>query len=170
MSIGFWFSVRAIASNIDNLPAATHAQGERMDKQEGIALMPAAPEDVEQLCTALQQFNHPFTGGGQESGVRIVARCPQGALLGGILADVALGWLEIHVLWVEPGERSAGLGTALLEECERRAREQGAHSARLDTFDWQAEGFYARHRYVVFARLADYPLGHERVFMRKRLA
>ncbi|MNN44758.1 Acetyltransferase (GNAT) family protein [compost metagenome] len=83
---------------------------------------------------------------------------------------MALGWLELHVLWVEPGERSAGLGTALLEECERRAREQGAHSARLDTFDWQAEGFYARHRYVVFARLADYPLGHERVFMRKRLA
>ena len=141
-----------------------------MTNQEGIALTPAAREDVEQLCKSLQQFNRPFAGDAQESEVRIVARDAQGALLGGILADVALGWLEVHVLWVEPAQRSTRVGAALLEACERKAREVGAHSARLDTFDWQAEGFYARHGYAVFARLGDYPPGHERVFMRKRLA
>lgn len=141
-----------------------------MNSQEGIALMEAGPDEIERLCTSLQQFNRPFTADNHESELRIVARDPDGALLGGILADVALDWLEIHVLWVEPGKRSAGLGAALLEECERRAREAGAHSARLDTFDWQAEGFYARHGYAAFARLGDYPLGHERVFMSKRLA
>jgi len=140
-----------------------------MANQEGIALAPAEPENVEQLCTSLQRFNRPFVGEAQESEVRIVARDAQGALLGGILADVALGWLEIHVLWVEPGLRSTGLGSTLLEACERRARELGAHSARLDTFDWQAEPFYACQGYTVFARLGDYPPGHERVFMSKRL-
>lgn len=141
-----------------------------MDSQDGIALMLAEPEDVEQLCTSLQQFNGPFTAGGHESTLRIVARDAQGGLLGGILADVALGWLEVHVLWVEPGQRSTGLGSTLLEACERQARALGAHAARLDTFDWQAEGFYARHGYAAFARLGDYPPGHERVFMSKRLA
>lgn len=140
-----------------------------MAHQEGIALMQAAPEDVEQLCTSLQQFNRPYTAGGAESALRMVARDASGALLGGILADVALGWLEIHVLWVEPAQRSTGLGSTLLEACERQARELGAHAARLDTFDWQAEGFYARHGYAVFARLGDYPPGHERVFMSKPL-
>jgi len=140
-----------------------------MEHQEGIALMQAAPEDVEKLCTSLQQFNRPYTGGSPESVLRMVARDTGGALLGGILADVALGWLEIHVLWVEPAQRSTGLGAALLEACERKARELGAHAARLDTFDWQAEGFYVRHGYVVFGRLSDYPPGHERVFMSKRL-
>lgn len=139
-----------------------------MDSHEGIALMQAAPEDVEQLCTSLQKFNRPFTAG-PESELRMVARDAAGALLGGILADVALGWLEIHVLWVEPAQRSTGLGSALLEACERHARELGAHATRLDTFDWQAEGFYARHGYEVFARLGDYPPGHERVFMSKPL-
>lgn len=140
-----------------------------MAHQEGIALMQAAPEDVEQLCTSLQQFNRPYTAGHPESALRLVARDAAGALLGGVLADVALGWLEIHVLWVEPAQRSTGLGSNLLEACERHALELGAHSARLDTFDWQAEGFYARHGYAVFARLGDYPPGHERVFMSKRL-
>lgn len=141
-----------------------------MTSQEGIALQSATPVDVDHLCTSLQQFNRPFTSEGQASELRIVSRDLQGALLGGILADVALGWLEIHVLWVEPRRRSTGLGAVLLEECECRARELGSHSARLDTFDWQAEGFYARHGYAAFARLCDYPLGHERVFMSKRLS
>ncbi len=140
-----------------------------MAHQEGIALMQAAPEDVEQLCTSLQQFNRAYTTGGAESELRMVARDASGALLGGILAEVALGWLEIHVLWVEPAQRSTGLGSTLLEACERHALELGAYAARLDTFDWQAEGFYARHGYAVFARLGDYPPGHERVFMSKRL-
>ncbi|AWH17653.1 GNAT family N-acetyltransferase [Stenotrophomonas sp. ZAC14D2_NAIMI4_7] len=141
-----------------------------MESQDGVALMPATPEEVEHLCTSLQQFNGPFTGGCQEAELRLVARDAQGALLGGILAEVALGWLEIHVLWVEPAQRSTALGAALLEVCEQRACALGAHSARLDTFDWQAEGFYARHDYRVFARLEDYPAGHARVFMSKRLA
>jgi len=86
-----------------------------------------------------------------ETHIRWVMRDCDGSLLGGILAEVALGWLEIQVL------------------CERRACSLGAHCARLDTFDWQAEGFYARHRYACFARLQDYPPGHARVFMSKRL-
>lgn len=140
-----------------------------MECQERVALMSAAPEEVEHLCTSLQRFNRLFTGSGQEAELRLVARDAQGALLGGILADVALGWLEIHVLWVEPAQRSTGLGAALLLACEQRACALGAHAARLDTFDWQAEGFYARHGYAVFARLEDYPAGHARIFMSKRL-
>ncbi len=49
-----------------------------MTNQEGIALTPAAREDVEQLCKSLQQFNRPFAGDAQESEVRIVARDAQG--------------------------------------------------------------------------------------------
>ncbi len=85
----------------------------------------------------------------------MVARDPQGTLLGGILADVALGRLQVQVLCVAPAQRSTGLG---------------AHADRFDTFDWQAERFYGRHRYAVFARLGDYPRGYECFFMSKRLA
>ncbi|WP_228114635.1 GNAT family N-acetyltransferase [Stenotrophomonas sp. MYb238] len=133
-------------------------------------LVQAAPADVDRLCESLQAYNRPFTEGHPEAAIRIVARTAEGALLGGILADVALGWLEIHVLWVEPDQRATGLGAALLAECERRASARGAHSARLDTFGWQAEGFYAGQGYACFGRLNDYPAGHERIFMRKRLA
>ncbi len=137
--------------------------------KRGYTLAEAAPAEVERLCASLQAFNQPFLGDAAETHIRLVVRDRDGSLLGGILAEVALGWLEIQVLWVEPGERSSGVGAALLTACERRACALGAHGARLDTFDWQAEGFYARHGYVCFGRLQDYPRGHARVFMSKRL-
>lgn len=129
----------------------------------------ASPDDITALCRGLQAFNRPHVGEIPVQPVNLVARAPDGALLGGILAEVALGWLEIHVLWVEPAARHEGLGAALVEQCERHGVALGAHSARLDTFDWQAEAFYAARGYRCFARLEDYPVGHERVFMRKGL-
>ncbi len=130
----------------------------------------ASADDIAALCRGLQAFNHPHVGGIPVQPVNLAARAADGALLGGILAEVALGWLEIHVLWVEPAARHQGLGALLVEQCERQAVALGAHAARLDTFDWQAEAFYAARGYRCFARLEDYPVGHERVFMRKGLA
>jgi ribosomal protein S18 acetylase RimI-like enzyme len=132
-------------------------------------LASATPDDVDALCRALQGFNRPHVGEVPVLPVNLTARAADGALLGGILAEVALQWLEIHVLWVEPQARQQGVGRALLDACERQAIAVGAHSARLDTFDWQAEAFYRERGYTCFARLEDYPAGHERIFMRKRL-
>lgn len=132
-------------------------------------LAPASAGDIDALCQALQGFNRPHIDDGPVLPVNLAARDANGSLLGGILAEVALEWLEIHVLWVEPDARHRGVGRMLMEACEGRAIALGAHSARLDTFDWQAEAFYAANGYACFARLEDYPAGHERIFMRKRL-
>lgn len=129
----------------------------------------ATASDVERICESLQHFNRPHAGAMPVTAVNLAARTADGALIGGIVAELALGWLEVHVLWVEPGFRSRRIGADLLAECERRAVVLGAHSARLDTFDWQAEAFYLRQGYACFGRLRDYPFGHERIFMQKRL-
>ena len=52
---------------------------------------------------------------------------------------------------------------------EQQARALGAHAVTLDTFSWQAEGFYLKQGYAVFGRLQDFPPGHERLYLRKPL-
>ncbi len=51
---------------------------------------------------------------------------------------------------------------------ERRAIERGCHSAWVDTFSFQAPGFYRELGYEAFGEL-DYPPEHKRFFLKKRL-
>ena len=59
--------------------------------------------------------------------------------------------------------RSAGT------RAEAEAIRRGCLGAWLDTFSFQARGFYERLGYAVFGALADYPPGHDRFFMQKPL-
>ena len=49
--------------------------------------------------------------------------------------QVTLRWPEIRLLAVVPGARGQGVGTALMRECVRRARQAGAAALTLHTTD-----------------------------------
>jgi hypothetical protein len=57
----------------------------------------------------------------------------------------------------------------LLVTAEDEARRRGAKHADMDTFSFQAPAFYEAHGYEVFGVLRDYPPGHQRLYMQKRL-
>jgi ribosomal protein S18 acetylase RimI-like enzyme len=57
----------------------------------------------------------------------------------------------------------------LLERAEAEGRARGAVMAHLDTFTFQARGFYERCGYIVFGVL-PYTNGVERYYMRKTLS
>ena len=52
---------------------------------------------------------------------------------------------------------------------EREAVNRGCHGAWLDTFEFQARGFYEKLGYEVFGSLDDNPRGSRRFFLRRRL-
>jgi len=133
-------------------------------------IVDATALETHRICEGLQAFNRAVVGPIESTPVQLVAKDDDGGLIGGIVAEVLLGWLEIHVLWLREDARGEGHGAALLHACEQRAIGMGAHSSRLDTFDWQAEAFYAHHGYTRFATLDGYPGTHQRIFMSKPLA
>lgn len=81
----------------------------------------------------------------------------------------SFGWLYIDQLWVSSETRGRGLGSRLLTLIENEAVKLGCLNAYLNTMSFQAPEFYRRHGYVVFGELEDFPVGHTRLFMRKRL-
>jgi ribosomal protein S18 acetylase RimI-like enzyme len=56
-----------------------------------------------------------------------------------------------------------------MKRAEALALEQGCDAVDLDTFDYQAPGFYEKLGFKVFGRLEDYPPGHRRFYLVKRL-
>ena len=114
-------------------------------------------------------FNKEQAGDNQFQRLCYVLQTPDQVIVGGILAEVYFGWLYIDLLWVKQDLRSQGHGGGLLEMAEDHGRRLGAKQAYLDTFSFQAPDFYQNRGYQVFGELKDFPTGHQRYFMTKRL-
>ncbi len=96
-------------------------------------------------------------------------RGSHGEWLGGLLGGDWGGWLTVRHLWVAAAARNCGNGRRLLQAVENYALERGCFAATLETHSFQALPFYEKHGYEVFGRLEDYPPGHAKLYLRKRL-
>lgn len=92
-----------------------------------------------------------------------------GAFIGGLVGQTFMGWLAVDGLWVAADHRGRGHAMALMARAEDEARRRGATDSVLDTFSFQAPGFYRKLGYREFARLDGCPAGHCRHYMTKSL-
>ena len=92
-----------------------------------------------------------------------------GAIIGGLYGDTMFGHLHVDLLFVPEALRRGGLGRQLMARAEDEARRRGCHGAWLDTYSFQARGFYERIGYEVFGVIEDFPPGHSRFFLKKAL-
>ena len=124
--------------------------------------------DREFIDEALGVFNAPFLQDPSYSYFGLLIRDASGTIRAGLIGSTYAGWLFTQLLWVAPELRRIGVGGGLIREAERHARSQNCHSAFVDTFSFQAPGFYRRQGYREFARL-PYPPSHDRIFLQKQL-
>ena len=92
------------------------------------------------------------------------------AVAGGLNGSVHWGWCYIRHLWIQAEWRRRGLGRRLLAEAETQARARRCVGLYVDTFDPGAAQFYERAGYTRFGRIDDFPRGHARTFLQKRLS
>ncbi len=90
-------------------------------------------------------------------------------VVGGVIGAIYWDWLYINLMWIREDLRSKGYGQRLLAQAEEEARKRGAKNSYLDTFSFQAPDFYKKQGYEIFGELHDFPIGHQRYFLKKRL-
>ncbi len=88
---------------------------------------------------------------------------------GGLWGRIGYNWLFIELLAVPEAARGQGLGRHLMEQAETIARQACCTGIWLDTYEFQARGFYEKLGYTLFGTLDDYPPGQRRFFLMKRL-
>ena len=102
--------------------------------------------------------------------ISYVLKTEQDNLIGGIIAE-RLNWgiLFISILYVKESFRGFAFGSKLLSEVESEAKKHDCYLAHVDTFDFQAKGFYEKQGYKVFGVLENCPKGHKRYYLQKDL-
>lgn len=131
---------------------------------------PHASESLKQFVTdQLDMYNVAATGFREYSPVNFFLRDTGDEVVGGLLGGIWGGVLFIRILWVSEALRGQGFGRRLLNMAERRGMERGCRHVFLDTFDFQAPGFYERLGYRTYAKAEDWPVAHAHHFLTKDL-
>ncbi|AMK30841.1 GNAT family N-acetyltransferase [Pseudomonas mosselii] len=123
------------------------------------------------ILKPLRVFNDTVIGSPEAATVAWTLRDPASdEIVGGLYARLGGRWLFVELLVVPERMRGQGTGRELMAQAEALAREKGCCGIWLDTFSFQAPDFYRKLGFEVFGELADFPPGHTRYFLRKRLA
>jgi GNAT superfamily N-acetyltransferase len=125
--------------------------------------------DAERVRNGVIYHNFAATGVSAYYPVNFYLKTERGEIMGGLLGMIWGGCLHISFIWVDEAVRGRDNGTRLMDAAEAYARERHCHTATLDTHSFQARPFYEKRGYEVFGTLDDYPTGHKKFFLKKKL-
>ncbi len=134
-------------------------------------IIPGDEEDAELLSNRLRNHDEAFAPREHEYvsiGKKVMDE--NGRIIAGFVGGVD-GWngTDIDAIWVDDPYRRQGLGTRLLREFEREAKETGASVVFIEAYDWNV-GFFRKNGYeTVTGMLEDYPRGHTMYCMQRSL-
>jgi GNAT superfamily N-acetyltransferase len=124
--------------------------------------------DEDFVMAGTRAYNSAFAAADGKS-LCVFARDDEGNIVGGITARTYWNYLDIKFLWVNEQHRKSGLGSKIMQAAEAEALRRGCTGAFLDTFSFQARGFYERLGYTEFGHLSGFNGKFERHFMQKAL-
>lgn len=131
-------------------------------------LSDVADETVhEAILAPLRAYNTSKAGTSKGLPLVIAVRDAEGGVIGGLWGTTSYEWLFTSLLVVPETLRGQGIGRRLMTMAHDEAMARGCRGAWLDTFEFQARGFYERLGYQVFGEIPEYPPGYSRFFMRK---
>ena len=113
-------------------------------------------QEREAILKPLRAYNLSHTGNMAFETIGILLRDPATQeVVGGLYGKISYGWLFIELLSIPDQMRTQGTGTRLMRAAEDLARERQCVGIWLDTFSFQAPGFYRKLGFSEFVVAGD---------------
>ncbi len=140
----------------------------------GITITKCTDRDYQKIARSITDFNFahlPPNSSDSMTALGFVVKDSKAGVVGGVYGKLLLGnCLSIDLLWMDEEFRLRGLARQLMQILEDAAKELNSHLSIVDTFDFQALGFYLKCGYAVFGVLDDCPCaGNKRYYLKKAL-
>ena len=126
-------------------------------------------DDAEVILNGLDAYSEAYEQECENVGFYKKLADKDGSFAAGVIADVDKGETGfIDALFVEEPLRHQGLGTYLLKEAEKFAKENGASMVMTNAGDWNV-AFFQKNGYLLRGELKDVPKGHDCYELYKRI-
>jgi ribosomal protein S18 acetylase RimI-like enzyme len=119
------------------------------------------------VFNGLKSYNEKFAIRNQ-SDFTISAK-DQDLIIGVAMGESKFDWLILQYFWIDEKYRGRGLGKTILNSVENLARNRKLYGIHLETFEFQARGFYEKSGFRVFGEVENHPNGYKRYYMKKVL-
>ena len=117
-------------------------------------------DDAELIEKGIETYSEAYEQEGERVDYTRKLTDKDGRFIAGVIADVEKGGNGFVVaVFVEEPHRHQGLGTFLLQEVEKLARENNASMILTNAGDWNV-GFFRKNGYLLRGELKDVPKGH----------
>lgn len=133
-------------------------------------VVPEEPLEADRLAilAPLIAFNDVHARRGSVGPLAILIKDHFSTTIGGLWGFTSFDWLQVELLFVPEARRGASIGTRIVQMAEALAAERGCIGASLDTYSFQARGFYEKLGYTLVGTISDCPRGGARHFLQKR--
>lgn len=126
-------------------------------------------EDKKEIFEELLKYNLSHIENKDVKELGIFLENEEGKKIAGLIGDIHGNWLTIDYLWVSEYIRGNDIGTEIINKAEEEARIRGCKYVFLNTFSFQAEGFYLKLGYEKVFSLEEYPVTGARHYFTKKL-
>ncbi len=127
----------------------------------------------EQIANKLRMFNKEkkewFKKQGNKSKQQSFYVFDGDFLIGGAVGFVRYNWYFLDFLFVMEKYRKQKFGTKLLHQIEDFAKKEKLTGVRMETWDFQALGFYKANGYEIFGEIKNCPPGTIEYHLKKDL-
>ena len=123
----------------------------------------------DEVLDPLIEYNRQHVGLSGKIELSFQMRDANGVLVGGANGFTHWNYFFLAHLYVNGSYRGQGIGEKVLRAVEAEAMARGCDHLWLDTFSFQAPGFYEKMGYTRIGQLPDYPHGHQRFFYTRKL-
>lgn len=129
------------------------------------------PKDLkDRIYQGLKAFNLQHFPDEDIQSLACIAEDDEGHFLGGLTGEIFTNTLFVEFLWLDEANRNSGTGRKLMQAIENEAKQRGVTDLYLDTYSFQAPGFYAKLGFEEVGRYTGFPTkGIDKIFLQKKV-
>lgn len=125
--------------------------------------------DIQEIHELLKEYNLSNREKSEDIPLGIYCEDETGKKQAGLTGETFGNWLCIKYLFVDEKLRGQGIGSKIMAAAETEAKKRGCKYAFVDTFSFQAPGFYTKLGYQEVFALTEYPYTEARYYYTKKL-